>query len=248
VDLEGVDAVVHLAGESLSALRWTQEKKERILRSRVEGTDLLARKLAQMKRPPSVFVSGSAVGIYGDRGRDILTEESKTGRGFLARVCKDWEAATAAAVRAGVRVVKLRTGFVISPRGPGLGKMLTPFKAGLGGRIGSGRQYMSWIDLDDEVGLIHHALIRPGVSGVLNATAPHPVPNTTFTDTLGRVLGRPTLLPVPSLAVKAALGELGKELLLKGVRVLPQKAEDTGYEFLFPVLEDSLRHQLGKPE
>jgi uncharacterized protein (TIGR01777 family) len=246
--LEGVDAVVHLAGESLSALRWTSEKKDRIHRSRVQGTDLLAKTLARMTRPPSVLISGSAVGIYGNRGRDVLNEESKTGKGFLARVCKDWEAATSAAVRAGIRVVKLRTGFVITPQGPGLGKMLTPFRAGLGGRIGSGRQYMSWIDLDDETGLIHHALTKPGVSGPFNATAPHPVPNNTFTDTLGRVLGRPTLLPVPSLAIKAALGELGDELLLQGARVLPRKAQETGYEFLFPSLEDSLRHQLGRAE
>ncbi len=247
-DLEGVDGVVHLAGEPLSALRWTEKKKEKILRSRVEGTSLLAGTLAAMGRPPRVLVSGSAVGFYGDRGRDVLTEESRGGKGFLAGVCKEWEGATARALKVGIRVVNLRTGFVLTPQGPGLGKMLTPFKAGLGGRIGSGRQYMSWIDLDDEVGLIHHALTRPGVSGPLNATAPHPVPNSAFTDALGRVLGRPTLLPVPSLAVKAALGQLGTELLLKGARVVPKKAEETGYEFLWLSLEESLRHQLGRVE
>jgi uncharacterized protein (TIGR01777 family) len=199
-----------------------------------------------MAHPPQLFVSASAVGYYGDRGNDVMTEESEPGTGFLAMVCREWEGATGVARKAGIRVVNLRTGFVISPLGPGLGKMLPPFKAGLGGRIGSGRQYMSWIDLDDQVGLIHHALTRPGVSGPLNGTAPNPVPNATFTDTLGRVLGRPTLMPLPSFAVKGMLGEVGTELLLKGARVVPKKAEDTGYEFLFPNLEDSLRFQLGR--
>lgn len=243
---QGMDAVVHLAGESLAALRWSDEKKEKILRSRREGTALVSRTLARMDRPPSVFVSASAVGFYGSRDADITTEESRPGTGFLAMVCREWEGATGSARKAGIRVVNLRTGFVISPLGPGLGKMLTPFKAGLGGRIGSGRQYMSWIDLDDQVGLIHHALIRPGVSGPMNATAPNPVPNATFTDTLGRVLGRPTLMPLPAFAVRAVLGEMGTELLLNGARAVPKKAEETGYEFLFKNLEDSLRHQLGR--
>lgn len=246
--LEGVDAVVHLAGESLAALRWTERKKEEILKSRRDGTALIARTLAGMARPPQLFVSASAVGYYGNRGDEILAEDSGPGAGFLAMVCREWEGATGVARKAGIRVVNLRTGFVISPLGPGLGKMLPPFKAGLGGRIGSGRQYLSWIDLDDHIGLIHHALTRPGVSGPLNATAPNPVPNSTFTDTLGRVLGRPTLVPLPAFAVKGILGELGTELLLNGARVVPRKAEETGYEFLYPNLEDSLRFQLGKQE
>jgi uncharacterized protein (TIGR01777 family) len=246
--LEGLDAVVHLAGESLSALRWSEEKKARILESRVRGTGLIADTLARMPGPPPALVSASAVGFYGNRGNEIVTEDTKPGRGFLAMVCREWEAATAPARKAGIRVVNLRTGFVISLESPGLAKMLPPFKAGLGGRIGSGRQYMSWIDLDDEVGLIHHALARPGVAGPLNATAPQPVPNSAFADTLGRVLNRPTLMPLPSLAVKAMLGELGEELLLKGARVVPTKAEDTGYEFFYPSLEDSLRYQLGRME
>ena len=230
---EGVDAVVHLAGESLAALRWSEEKKERILQSRRQGTELIARSLAKLKRPPQVLVSASAVGYYGARGNELVTEESSPGQGFLAMVCREWEGATGAARKAGIRVVKLRTGFVVSPLGPGLGKMLPPFKAGLGGRIGSGRQYMSWIDLDDQIGIIHHALTRPGVAGPLNATAPNPVPNSTFTDALGRVLGRPTVMPLPAIAIRGLLGEMGTELLLKGARVIPQKAEDTGYEFLF---------------
>jgi len=232
----------------LAALRWSDEKKERILESGREGTELIARTLAGMRNPPSVFVSASAVGYYGSRGSEVTTEETPAGTGFLAMVCREWEGATGAARKAGIRVVNLRTGFVISPLGPGLGRMLPPFKAGLGGRIGSGRQYMSWIDLDDEVGLIHHILTRPGVSGPLNATAPNPVPNATFTDALGRVLGRPTLLPLPAFAVTGVLGEMGTELLLKGARVVPKKAEETGYEFLFRNLEDSLRFQLGRVE
>jgi uncharacterized protein (TIGR01777 family) len=243
---EGVDAVVHLAGESLAAFRWTVDKKEKILQSRREGTALIAQTLAGMPHPPQVFISASAVGYYGDRGNEMVTEESGPGSGFLAMVCREWEGATGAARKAGIRVVNLRTGLVVSSLGPGIGKMLPLFKAGLGGRIGSGRQYMSWIDLDDQVGLIHHALTRPGVSGPLNATAPNPVPNATFTDALGRVLGRPTLVPLPSFAVSGMLGEVGTELLLKGARVIPKKAEETGYEFLFPNLEDSLRFQLGK--
>jgi uncharacterized protein (TIGR01777 family) len=246
--LEGAQGVVHLAGESLAALRWTEDKKEAILRSRRDGTHLIARTVAEMKNPPPVLVSASAVGYYGNGGNEILTEESQPGKGFLPMVCREWEGATGPARKAGIRVVNLRTGFVVTPAGPGLGRMLTPFKAGLGGRFGSGRQYMSWIDLDDEVGLIHHALTRPGVAGPLNATAPNPVPNTAFTDALGRVLNRPTVLPLPSLAIKGMLGEMGVELLLKGARVLPKKALDTGYEFLFPNLEDSLRFQLGRPE
>jgi len=242
----GADAVVHLAGESLAAFRWTEDKKERILQSRRKGTALIATTLAGMRNPPPVFVSASAVGYYGNRGNDLITEESKAGKGFLAMVCREWEGATGKARKAGIRVVNLRTGFVVSPLGPGLGKMLPPFRAGLGGRIGSGRQYMSWIDLDDEVGLIHHALTRPGVSGPLNATAPNPVPNAAFTDTLGRVLGRPTVVPLPNFAVRGMLGEMGAELLLNGARVLPEKAEETGYEFRFTSLEDSLRFQLGK--
>jgi len=246
--LEGADAVVHLAGESLAALRWTEEKKKEILRSRRQGTELLARTLANMSDPPPVLVSASAVGYYGHRGNDIVTEASGPGKGFLAMVCREWEGATGAARKAGLRVVNIRTGFVLSPRGPGLGRMLPAFKAGLGGRIGSGRQYMSWIDLDDVIGLIHHALTRPGVSGPFNATSPNPLPNSSFTDALGRVLNRPTVLPLPALAIKGLLGEMGTELLLRGSRVLPRKAEETGYEFLFPDVEESLRFQLGRME
>jgi hypothetical protein len=245
--LEGVDAVVHLAGEPIFGLRWSEEKKGRILESRKAGTEFLARALAGLVRRPRVLVSGSAVGFYGDRGAEVLTEESTPGNGFLSKVCRAWEAATEPAERAGIRVVRLRTGMVLSATGGALGTMLLPFKMGVGGRLGSGRQYVSWIDLDDQVGLIYHALRTGQVRGALNATAPHPVTNASFTDTLGRVLGRPTLIPVPALGVKGLFGEMGEALLLHGARVLPRKAEATGFEFRYPGLEDSLRFQLGRP-
>ncbi len=246
--LEGIDGVVHLAGEPIIGLRWTEEKKTRILESRRKGTELLSRTLARLSRKPTVLVSASGVDFYGDRGATVITEESAPGKGFLARVCRQWEDATAPATRAGIRVVLLRTGMVLTTEGGALGTMLLPFKLGIGGRLGSGRQYVSWIDLDDEVGLIYHALATPSVRGPLNGTAPGPVSNSTFTDTLGRVLGRPTLIPLPSLGVKALFGEMGKVLLLDGARVVPQKAEKTGFEFRYPSLEESLRFQLGREE
>jgi uncharacterized protein len=246
--LEGVDAVVHLAGESLVGLRWTQSKKRAILKSREVGTLVLARALARLRRPPAVLVSGSGVGYYGSRGDEILTEASGPGGGFLADVCRRWESATTPARSAGIRVVHLRTGPVLSPRGGVLGTALPAFRAGLGGRLGSGRQYFAWIDLDDHIGLVLHAIRRPSVRSALNATAPNPVPNSAFTDVLGRVLGRPTILPVPSLAIRSVLGEMGRETLLVSQRAVPEQARETGFRFLRPDLEDSLRFQLGRVE
>ena len=246
--LEGIDALVHLAGESIAGERWTDDKKKRILESRVKGTELLARTVSRLGAKPKVMVSASAVGYYGDRGNEILTEGSKPGKGFLAGVCRQWEEATRQAERAGIRVVHLRTGMVLSPCGGALGTMLLPFKVGVGGRLGSGKQYVSWVDADDLLGLINHAICEDSVSGPLNASAPYPVPNATFADVLGRVLHRPTIIPVPGLAIRALFGEMGRELLLNGQRVLPKKAESTGYEFLFPGVEDSLRFQLGRME
>jgi uncharacterized protein len=246
--LEGVDAVVHLAGESIAGIRWTAAKKEEILRSRVEGTLLLARTLAELRSPPRVLVSASGKDYYGDRGDERITEAGDQGKGFLAEVCRRWEGATQPARAVGIRTVHLRTGMVLSPGGGVLGTILLPFKLGLGGRLGSGRQYTSWIDLDDEVGLIRHALGDSRIRGALNATSPNPVPNAAFTDVLGRVLGRPTILPVPALAIRTLLGEMGRELLLSGQRAVPALALETGYRFLYPDLEESLRHQLGRWE
>jgi uncharacterized protein (TIGR01777 family) len=246
--LEKADAVVHLAGEPLIGLRWTTEKKREISESRVKGTELIARTMAELHSGPGALLSASGTWLYGDRGDEILSEESPAGRGFLADVCKAWEEATARAERSGVRVVRLRTGTPLSPSGGALGGLLLPFQLGLGGRLGSGRQYLPWIDLDDEVGIIYHALMEGDrVRGALNLTAPHPVPQATFATAMGRVLGRPTVLPVPGLAVRALLGEMGEQLLLSGQRARPQRTLDVGYRFLYEDVEASLRYQLGRP-
>lgn len=244
--LEGLDGVVHLAGESIAGIRWTADKKEAIRRSRVEGTELVARTLAGLKAPPPVLVSASAVGFYGDTGDRLTDERALAGSGFLAGLCKAWEGAAEAARRKDIRTVHPRTGMVLSPAGGALGTMLLPFQLGVGGRLGSGRQYVPWVDLDDVVGLILHALNTPSLEGPMNVTGPNPVTNATFTSTLGRVLGRPTVIPVPAPAIKLALGEMGKELLLKGQRAVPRVALDSGYRFLKEELEASLRFQLGR--
>ncbi|RMH15480.1 MAG: TIGR01777 family protein, partial [Gemmatimonadetes bacterium] len=214
--------------------------------SRVLGTGVLARALAGLDRPPPVLVSASAVGYYGDRGNEICTEESGPGKGFLAEVVKAWEAAAAPAARAGIRVVNARIGVVLSAAGGALAQMLLPFQIGIGGRLGGGKQYVSWVDADDVLGLLLHAVRTPGMRGPMNVTAPLPVTNAVFTNTLGRVLGRPTVVPVPGFALKALFGEMATELLLHGQRVRPAYAEASGYEFLFSTLEDSLRFQLGR--
>lgn len=245
-DLRRVDAVVHLAGEPIAPGRWTEERKRAIKQSRIRGTELIARTLARMRNGPKVLVSSSAVGFYGDRGSTPVSESDRSGRGFLAEVCRAWEGATKPAERAGIRVVTLRTGVVLSRKGGALGQMLLPFKMGVGGRLGSGKQYLSWIDLDDLVAMIHHALYDAALRGPVNATAPNPVTNATFTSALGRVLGRPTVIPVPAFAVKAAFGELGTEALLWGQRAIPTKAAETGFDFFYEGVEDSLRFQLGR--
>jgi len=243
--LEGIDAVVHLAGESVAA-RWTAEKKARIYGSRVDGTKLLVQALTNLKRPPKTLVAASAIGYYGDRDADVVDEDSAPGKGFLADVVREWEAATEPAAARGIRVVNLRIGVVLSAAGGALATMLPVFRLGAGGRVGSGEQYMSWITIDDVIGAILHALATTSVSGPLNAVAPHPVTNRTFTSTLGRVLSRPTVVPMPAFAVKLAFGEMGEELLLGSTRVDPHRLTQSGYEFRFPELEPALRHVLGK--
>jgi uncharacterized protein len=242
--LDGVDAAVHLAGESVAG-RWTDDKKERILRSRVDGTRTLSEALAGLERPPRVLVTASAIGYYGDRGDEVLTEESAAGEGFLAEVVREWEAASRPAEEAGIRVVRLRFGIVLSPGGGALKTMLTPFRLGVAGRLGSGRQWMSWVSLDDVVGAIQHTLTNGELAGVANTVAPNPVTNAEFTKTLGRVLGRPTLLPVPGLALRLVLGEFSQEAL-SSTRVMPRRLLESGYEFRYPVLEQALRHLLGR--
>jgi hypothetical protein len=244
--LRGADALVHLAGEPISAVRWTQAKKRAIRESRVKGTELLARTMAGFHDGPSTLVMASAVGYYGGRGEEIVTERSGPGRGFLAETTVQWEAAARRAEGAGIRTVKIRNALAMSPAGGPLPLIARAFGTGLGGRLGNGRQYVPWIDLDDLVALYHHALMDGSVRGVLLGASPRPVPNATFTDVLGRVLHRPTLIPVPALAVKAALGEMGDELLLQGQRVRPEATLASGFRFRYEGLEDSLRHQLGR--
>lgn len=246
--LVGVDAVVHLAGEPISAVRWTAAKKQAIRESRVRGTELLARTLAELDDGPAALLMASGLDYFGDRGEEIVTERSGPGRGFLAETCAQWESAARRAEGAGLRVVKVRNALVVSGAGGAIPLMSRAFKAGLGGRVGSGRQYLSWIDLDDVTGVFYHALMDTSIRGVLLGAAPHPVPNATFADVLGRVLHRPTLLPVPAFAVRAGLGEMGVELLLHGQRARPEATLATGYRFRYENLEDSLRHQLGRDD
>jgi uncharacterized protein (TIGR01777 family) len=241
--LAGVDAVVHLAGESLGEKKWTPEQKERILESRVRGTELLATAIAGFETKPAVLVSGSAIGFYGGRGDEELTETSPPPPpgNFLSDVCVVWEAATANAEAAGIRTVHLRTGIVLSKDGGALARMLLPFKLGLGGRIGSGRQYMSWVSIDDEIGAILHAIDTDEVHGPLNATGPEPVTNADFTKALGAAVHRPTVLPVPLAPLKAMYGaELVQRVLVDGQRVLPARLEATGYTFRHPTLDAAL--------
>ncbi|HVN09481.1 MAG TPA: TIGR01777 family oxidoreductase [Patescibacteria group bacterium] len=245
-ELEGFDAVVHLAGENISGGRWTPRKKAGISRSRVAGTTVLADTLSRLKRPPRTLVTASAIGYYGNRGEENLVESSPRGRGFLADVCSAWEAAAAPAKTAGIRVVHLRIGVVVSPSGGALGKMLRPFRMGVGGMIGDGRQWMSWIALDDLLDVILHALAEPEMAGPVNAVAPHPVTNEEWTKILGGVLGRPTLFPMPPFAVRAAFGEMGEELLLASTRVIPERLLAARHPFRFLQVEPALRHMLGK--
>jgi len=241
--LDGVDAVVHLAGEPI-AQRWSAEKKRAIRESRVRGTELLARTIAEMPRKPRVLLSGSAVGFYGDRGDELLDEASAPGTDFLAGVVREWEAATRAASDAGVRVTLLRTGVVLSPNGGALGKLLLPFRMGVGGPIGSGRQWMSWISLHDHVRAMTFALATETLSGPVNFVAPNPVTNAEFATTLGRVLTRPAFVPVPAFALEVMYGEMARATILSGQRVLPAALVRSGFEHAHPTLEQALRFEL----
>jgi len=241
------DGVVHLAGEPVAGMRWTAEKKARIRDSRVEGTRLLAEALAGLDKPPRVLISASAIGYYGDRGDEVLDESSRAGTGFLADVAQAWEAAAQPAAAAGIRVVNPRFGVALSPAGGALKQMLTPFRLGAGGRIGSGKQFVSWIALDDVVGALALALETDALSGPVNVVAPGPVTNAEFTRELGAAVGRPTLLPVPAAMLRLALGEMS-ELLTASQRVLPRKLQEQHYSFRFPRLDAALRHLLTSAE
>ena len=242
--LEGIDAVVHLAGENIAEGRWTDEKKRAILESRVKGTALLSETLATLQKPPSVFVSASAIGYYGNRGDELLTEDSTPGNDFLADVCQQWEKTTRPAAEKGIRTVLTRFGVILAENGGALEKMLTPFRMGIGGRIGSGKQWMSWIALDDVVGAIRFMILDGVVNGPVNFVAPNPVTNAEFTKTLGNVLSRPAFFPVPAFGVRLAFGEMADSLLLASQRVVPAVLQARGFAFNWPRLELTLKHLL----
>ena len=244
--LEGIDAVVHLAGESITGGRWTPEKKRRILQSRIKGTRLLSERLAGLSSPPKVFISASAVGFYGNRGEESLDESSGPGTGFLPEVCREWENATEPASAKGIRVILLRTGVVLNNAGGALARMLPVFRMGLGGKIGSGRQYMSWIALEDITGIIEFAMQDESLRGPVNAVSPNPVSNREFAKTLGRVLSRPSVCFLPGFAARLAFGEMADALLLASARISPARLTEAKYPFRFPILEDALRNVLQK--
>ncbi|MBI1953480.1 MAG: TIGR01777 family protein [Candidatus Omnitrophica bacterium] len=243
--LEGLDALIHLAGDNIAKGRWTPAKKELIRTSRVQATQFLSESLPKLKKPPAVFLSASAVGIYGSRGDETLNEDSPAGSGFLAEVGQAWEAATQPASQAGIRVVNLRFGMVLGAAGGALPVMTFPFRLGLGGTIGSGRQYMSWVALDDAVGAILHAIVIEQIQGPVNIVSPNPVTNREFTKTLGRVLWRPALFPLPAFAARLAFGEMADALLLASQRAVSARLKSTGYPFIYPRLDWTLRHVLG---
>jgi hypothetical protein len=243
---EGIDAVVHLAGEPIAQGRWTKSKRHRILNSRVKGTQLISASMANLDVKPKILISASAIGYYGDRADEKLNEDSRAGKNFLAQVCDQWEQATYAASANGVRVVNLRMGVVLSADGGALAKMLLPFKLGMGGRLASGEQYMSWISINDLLGVIHHVLMTQTLAGPVNAVSPDPVTNIAFTKTLGNVLSRPTIFPMPARVARIIFGQMADELLIASARVLPDKLVSSGYQFHHPKLETALRQVLGR--
>jgi len=239
--LQGFDAIVSLAGENVAEGRWTDEKKKKIHDSRVHGTHLISEAIAKLEPKPRVFLCASATGIYGDRPDETLTEQSDSGGGFLAGVCREWEKATEPASQAGVRVVNLRFGPVLAAHGGMMEKMLMPFKMGLGGKIGSGKQYISWVSIDDVVGAMKFALKEETIRGPLNVVSPNPVTNEEFTKSLGEALSRPTMMAVPAFAARLAFGEMADEMLLASQRVMPKKLKDAGFQFEYPNLADAFR-------
>ena len=242
--LEGFDVVVHLAGENIASGRWTSEKKRAIRESRVKGTALLSESLAHLSRPPSVFLSASAIGYYGDRGNELLTEKSAPGDDFLPSVCIEWEKATKPAREKGIRIVNTRFGIILDPSEGALAKMLPPFKMGIGGKIGDGRQWMSWIALDDVVSGLKFLIADTSTHGPVNFVSPNPVTNAEFTKALGRALSRPTFFPVPAFAARLAFGEMADALLLSSQKVEPGVLQDKGFLFSWPTLEPALKHLL----
>jgi uncharacterized protein (TIGR01777 family) len=240
--LERLDGVIHLAGENISALRWTDEKKKAIRDSRVHGTRTMIETFARLAKKPRVFISASAIGFYGDRGDDEMTETSAAGDTFLSEVSKEWESESRRAEDMGIRTVLLRNGIVLSKEGGALSTMMTPFKLGVGGVVGTGKQWMSWISIDDVVAIVNFALENESLRGAINVVSPKPVTNEEFTKTLGEVLYRPTFLPLPEFAVSLVFGEMGDALLIDSTKVLPKRLLDAGYEFKYPDLKSALEH------
>lgn len=241
--LEGFDTVVHLAGENI-AQTWTKENKERIKTSRTVGTRVLVNALNKTSAPPKHFIAASAIGYYGDRKDDVMTEESAPGEGFLPEICTAWENESRKAADFGARVVLMRVGIVLAKDGGALAQMITPFSFGVGGVVGSGKQWMSWIALEDIVDIFVHAIEHENVRGPVNCVSPNPVTNETFTKTLGEVLYRPTIIPMPEFGVKFLFGEMGETLLLEGTRVKPQKLQDLGYQFKHPALKEAIKNAI----
>ncbi|HQX54194.1 MAG TPA: TIGR01777 family oxidoreductase [Planctomycetaceae bacterium] len=242
--LEGVGTVIHLAGENIAAGRWTKALKDRIRSSRVEGTRNLVKSISAVGKKPQTLVCASAIGYYGNRGDTVLDENAAAGKGFLADVCRDWEHEALAAAELGLRVVCVRIGVVLSPKGGALAKMLLPFKMGLGGIIGTGKQYWSWIGLHDLVRIIAFCVENESVQGAVNAVSPNSMTNYDFTNGVGKALHRPTIFPLPAFAAKLALGEMANELLLASTRVVPKKLQDAGFRFDYPELVGCLEHEL----
>jgi hypothetical protein len=245
--LEGCDVIVNLTGENITAHRWNAAFKERLLSSRLKSSSLLCKAAAQLPTPPRLLLNASAIGFYGERADTLLDEKSSSGHGFFANLCQQWEAATSAAVQAGIRTALLRFGVILTPSGGALSRMLQPFRLGLGGTIGTGQQFMSWITIDDVIAIIDYIIINDSLQGPLNIVSPQPVTNADFTHTLGAVLNRPTICHVPALLAKLLLGEMASEAILASTRVSPQKLIASGYTFLYPELEGALRHLLKAP-
>lgn len=242
--LEGLDVVVHLAGENIASGRWTEEKKRAIRESRVKGTSLLSEALGRLSKPPAVFLSASAIGYYGDRGDELLTEQSGPGDGFLPSVCIEWENATKPAIEKRIRTVNTRFGIILDRKEGALAKMLPPFQMGIGGKVGNGKQWMSWIALDDVVGGLKFLMAETSVNGPVNFVAPNAVTNAEFTKVLGRVLSRPTFFPVPAFGARLAFGEMADALLLSSQKVKPGVLQEKGFQFSWPTLEPVLKHLL----
>jgi len=242
--LSGFDTIINLAGENIAGGRWTDDQKRKIRESRINGTHLLSEAIAKLSPKPRVFICASATGIYGDRDDEVLDEQSESGGGFLAGVCREWEEATKPAIQAGVRVVNLRLGPILAREGGMLAKLLTPFKMGMGGKVGSGRQYISWIAIDDVIQAIKLAIEDASIHGALNVVSPNPVTNEEFTKTLGHVLNRPTALAIPPFAARLAFGEMADEMLLASQKVIPKKLANAGFVFKYPELEPTLKHLL----